>query len=78
MLNIELYVRFCFFIDCVLHSVKFRIDPFQVQSSNIRIGCLAAEAGIFKWNSLRYDHVEIEPIEEHPPWFDRRDQNFEA
>ena len=54
------------------------MDPFQVQSSNIRIGCLAAEAGIFKWNSLRYDRVEIEPIEEHPPWFDRRDQNFEA
>lgn len=31
-----------------------------------------------EWTTGRCDHEEMEPGEEHPPWFDRRDHDFEV
>ena len=31
-----------------------------------------------EWTTGGCDHEEMEPGEEHPPWFDQRDQDFEV
>ena len=42
------------------------------------IGLLHHVCDVHDWTGGQCDHGDLDPDEQHPPWFDRRDKDFAA